>query len=289
MDAPKKEISKIIESIVLQDDFRGMTALSPHMKKNYIDSSSNLLLKTQGEIMIITGFYIIDAKASETDGPPGAVAISNALKTLGFSTSLVTDKYSYEIVKAISDETEVIEFPITDHRESAEFAKNLLSERNVGALISIERAGLVGDGTYRNWKGVDISPYNAKIDHLFDQHPRSIGIGDGGNEIGMGNLKTIIPGFKNLPDNPCVTTTTELIISSCSNWGGYGLVADLSIKTGKNLLPTIEEAYRWVKTTVEHGAVEGMSAEHKDWVDGRDPEADSVCLRDLNKLLNSNM
>ena len=162
MDAPKKEISKIIESIVLQDDFRGMTALSPHMKKNYIDSSSNLLLKTQGEIMIITGFYIIDAKASETDGPPGAVAMSNALKTLGFSTSLVTDKNSYEIVKAISDETEVIEFPITDHRESAEFAKNLLSERNVGALISIERAGLVGDGTYRNWKGVDISPYNAK-------------------------------------------------------------------------------------------------------------------------------
>ena len=156
MNTPKKEISKIIESIILQDDFRGMTTLSPHMKKNYIDSSSNLLLKTHGEIMIITGFYIIDADASETDGPPGAVAISNALKTLGFSTSLVTDKYSYEIVKAISGETEVIEFPITDHRESAEFAKNLLSERNVGALVSIERAGLVGDGTYRNWKGVDI-------------------------------------------------------------------------------------------------------------------------------------
>ena len=40
-----------------------------------------------------------------------------------------------------------------------------------------------------------------------------------------------------------------------------------------------------VRNIVAIGAVEGMSGENKEWVDGRDLEADSVCLRDLHALL----
>jgi hypothetical protein len=36
---------------------------------------------------------------------------------------------------------------------------------------------------------------------------------------------------------------------------------------------------------MDAGAVEGMSGEHKDWVDNRDPEHDAVCLRDLQDFL----
>jgi hypothetical protein len=163
----------------------------------------------------------------------------------------------------------------------------LLVEHAPSALVSIERAGLLGDGTYRNWKGVDFSEHNAKIDHMFNEHPYSVGIGDGGNEIGMGNMREVIPSIDNLPDDPCVTTTTELITASVSNWGGYGLVAAISIKTGNNLLPTVEQGYEWVKDIVAVGAVEGMSGESKDWVDGRPPEDDAMCLRDLHTLLTS--
>jgi hypothetical protein len=256
-----------IEDIILQDDFRGMKALRPHMKDGWLDSSAQLLLDHPGKILIATGFYILRAAEPETDGPPGAVAIgATAMRTL-------------------AGDDEVIEFPITTHHESMEFAHDLLSEHAPKALVSIERAGLVGDGTYRNWKGLDFSEHNAKIDHLFDQHPYSVGIGDGGNEIGMGNMRDVIPGIENLPDDPCVTTTTELIIASVSNWGGYGLVAALSIKTGKNMLPTVEKGYEWVRDIVAVGAVEGMSGESKDWVDGRAPEDDAMCLRDLHAHL----
>lgn len=275
-----------IEDIVLQDDMRGMTALKPHMPAGYMESCADLLLDHQGTIFIVTGFYIISAGATETDGPPGAVAIGNAIARLGNEVKYVTDEHSSEVVRSIA-EHEVIEFPITNHFESANFANELVQEHSPSALVAIERAGLIGDGTYRNMRGIELTPFNAKIDHLFDQHPYSVGIGDGGNEIGMGNLQNVIPTIEHefLPKNPCVTTTTELIVASCSNWGGYGLIAAMSLKRGENLLPSVEDSMQMVREIVAVGAVEGMSGEHKEWVDGRDLDADSACIRDLHALL----
>ena len=276
-----------IEDIILQDDIRGMKALRAHMKDGWLESSAQLLLDHPGKILIVTGFYILKAEEPETDGPPGAVAIAEALKTLGYTVAYVTDEKSSTAMQAIAGDDEVIEFPITTHNESLKFAHDLLVEHAPSALVSIERAGLVGDGTYRNWKGLDFSEFNAKIDHMFEQHPYSVGIGDGGNEIGMGNMRHVIPDIENLPDDPCTTTTTELIIASVSNWGGYGLVAALSFKSGKNMLPSVEKGYAWVKDIVAVGAVEGMTGESKDWVDARAPEDDAMCLRDLHALLNA--
>ena len=275
-----------IEGIVLQDDIRGMTALKPHMRPEYVRTSAQLLEEHGGRIFIVTGFYIMAAGAPETDGPPGAVALGNALTKLGNEVAYVTDELSATAVRAIAGH-EVIEFPIANHFESAKFANELVQAQSPTALIAIERAGLVGDGTYRNFRGVDFTPYNAKIDHLFDQHPYSVGIGDGGNEIGMGNLQSVIPTIEHefLPKNPCVTTTTELIIASCSNWGGYGLVAALSLMNSVKLLPSVEEGKQMVRDVVAAGAVEGMSGERKEWVDNRDLDGDAACLRDLHALL----
>lgn len=276
-----------IEDIVLQDDIRGMKALREHMPEGWLEASAQLLLDHPGKILIATGFYILRAGKPETDGPPGAIAIGDALKSLGNTVAYLTDELCSTAIKAIAGVDEVIEFPITTHHESSMFAHKLLVEHAPSAMVSIERAGLLGDGTYRNWKGIDFSEFNAKIDHMFDEHPYTVGIGDGGNEIGMGNMRHVIPEIEHLPDDPCVTTTTELITASVSNWGGYGLIAALSLKTGKNLLPTVEQGYGWVKDIVAVGAVEGMSGESKDWVDARGPEDDAMCLRDLHTLLDS--
>jgi hypothetical protein len=284
---PESSVFTQLEDIILQDDIRGMKALRQHMKDGWLEASAELLLDHPGKVLIATGFYILRAGEPETDGPPGAVAIANAMKALGNTVAYVTDEKCSTVVRAIAGDDEVIEFPITTHRESSEFAHKLLVEQAPSALVSIERAGLLGDGTYRNWKGVNFSEHNAKIDHMFDEHPISVGIGDGGNEIGMGNMRHVIPDIENLPDDPCVTTTTELITASVSNWGGYGLVAALSLKMDKNLLPTVEQGYEWVKDIVAVGAVEGMTGESKDWVDARAPEDDAMCLRDLQALLAS--
>ena len=275
-----------IEDIVLQQDTRGISALRSHLPENFVTDAAEFILDHPKKALIITGFWVIYAGAPETDGPPGAVAIGNALARLGYDVVHVTDKWSKGMMEAVAPGGQpVIEFPVAGATESAGFARELLRQENPSVLISIERCGLVGDGTFRNFRNMDISEFNAKVDHLFTQHPFSVGIGDGGNEIGMGNFKEVIPSMDKLPNNPCVTETTKAIAASVSNWGGFGLVAALSLIKGQNLLPSVEEATEWVRAIVRAGAVEGMSGEKKDWVDGRPPEEDAVCLSDLHELL----
>ena len=278
--------TRSIEDIVLQQDTRGISALRPHLPENFVTDAAEFILDHPKKALIITGFWVIYAGAPETDGPPGAVAIGNALARLGYDVVHVTDKWSKGMMEAVAPEGQpVIEFPVAGATESADFARELLRQENPSVLISIERCGLVGDGTFRNFRNMDISEFNAKVDHLFTQHPFSVGIGDGGNEIGMGSFREVIPSMDKLPNNPCVTETTKVIAASVSNWGGFGLVAALSLTKRQNLLPSVEEATEWVRAIVRAGAVEGMSGEKKDWVDGRPPEEDAVCLSDLHELL----
>ena len=59
-----------IEKIVLQNDTRNISSLENLLKpKPYKFSCKNNNLKNKGTVFITTGFYIVYAKASETDGP----------------------------------------------------------------------------------------------------------------------------------------------------------------------------------------------------------------------------
>jgi len=276
-----------IEDIILQKDGRNISALRPYLPSNYVEEAADLILEHPGKVLIVTGFYIVYANAPETDGPPGAAAIGEALAAIGYEVAYVTDKYSMDVMKSVAGDNRVIEFPIADHMDSAAAARKILETENPSVVIAIERAGLVGDGTFRNMHGTDISAYNAKIDHLFDQHPYSVGIGDGGNEIGMGNLRDEAAGIDRLPDDPCVTTTTKLMIASVSNWGGYGLAAALSLKMSKNLLPSIKAENAWVQSTYETGAVDGPTGQHRPYVDGFPLDEYNSCLTDLHEHVNA--
>ena len=273
-----------IEKIILHDDTRGMSDLYQKIGKGFIERSTKLILEKKGVIIITTGFYILSANAPETDGPPGALALGKSLEKLGYDVFYVTDKYSYNILSGLSGEGNIIEFPITSHIESSTFANKLIRDYDPKSLISIERAGLSNDGKYRNFKGEDFSKYNAKIDYLFEQHPRTVGILDGGNEIGSGNYIEEIIKLGNIIDYPSIITATESIISSTSNWGAFGLIAGLSIHENINLLPSVDEGKRLIEKTYNLGAVEGLTGESKPYVDGRSLEEDMICLKKLNSL-----
>ena len=273
-----------IEKIILHDDTRGMSDLYKKIAKGFIERSTKLILEKQGVIIITTGFYILSANAPETDGPPGAVALGKSLEKLGYDVFYVTDKYSYNILSGLLGEGNIIEFPVTSHIESSTFANKLIRDYDPKSLISIERAGLSNDGKYRNFKGEDFSKYNAKIDYLFEQHPRTVGILDGGNEIGSGNYIEEIIKLGNIIDYPSIITATESIISSTSNWGAFGLIAGLSIHENINLLPSVDEGKRLIEKTYNLGAVEGLTGESKPYVDGRSLEEDMICLKKLNSL-----
>ena len=275
-----------IEDIILDRDRRGISHLRPHLPSDYASQAAQLILDNPGTAIIVTGFYILDAGYAETDGPPGAVVIGSALNQLGYNVIHVTDRYATDIMnKTGGDYSSVVEFPITDDDASAAFARKLIADLDPSVLIAIERCGLTDEGKYRNMRGRDITEYNARIDHIFHANVPSVGIGDGGNEIGMGNLAKEVTQVESLVKIPCVTQTTNLMLASVSNWGGYGLAAALSALSGRNLLPSIEEEQQLLRDTVDLGAVDGMSAKQEYKVDGFTIEENSQTLQALHDHL----
>ncbi len=181
----------------------------------------------------------------------------------------MTDAFTYPLLqKFASPGCEVIQFPILDCAGSQAYAEQLIEKYNPQGLISVERCGITRDGICVNFRGADISAHNAKIDYLFRPGLPSIGIGDGGNEIGMGNLVDVIPGLPGLPLEPAVTRTSHLIIASVSNWGCYGLLAAMSALTGWPYLPSLEEEEERIRSIVEFGACDGTTGRQTYGVDG---------------------
>ena len=273
-----------IEDIILDYDKRGMLALRPHLPADFCEQAAQYAVDHPGHTLIVTGFYVLMAGKPETDGPPGAIAIGNALQSMGRKVSYVTDACTAPVLRHWAGDAEVIEFPVAGVEESKRHAAELLERLQPALLISIERCGRNRNDEYLNMRGRDISPQTARVDYLFDGSVPSVGIGDGGNEIGMGNLAEIIPSVDTLPDDPAIAEVDRLVIASVSNWGGYGLVAAISRLTGKNLLPSAESETRMVQGMVEAGAVDGTTGDAVPTVDNFSMEENGALLARLHTL-----
>ena len=276
----------MLENIVLSRDHRGVSALRPYMPPEFCARAAALVLEHPGTALIATGFYIPSAGATETDGPPGAVALGRALALAGYRVCYVTDLYSASVLRGLAPAgSEVIEFPVAGDAESREHAKSVLAAVAPTILIAIERCGLTAEGSYLNMRGADVSGYNARLDHLFQDHPCSIGIGDGGNEIGMGNLSSVIPLVMPIAGPPCTTKTSRLVIATASNWGAWGVVAALSAAMGRNLLPSVDEGRQLLARACELGAVDGVTGRRSETVDGFPAEENDRVLAEMHMWL----
>ena len=275
-----------IEDVILAHDRRGISALRAHLDVAFCDAAARFLLRHAGTALIVTGFYVQRAEAPETDGPPGALAIGRALRALGNRVVYVSDAYTAPLLADLAPrDTETVDFAIADDPISRQLARDLLDRVAPTVLIATERCALTASGTYLNMRGQDISPHTARLDHLFTQHPYSVGIGDGGNEIGMGNLVSRIPEVATLPDEPAVTRTTHLVIASVANWGAYGVVAGLSRLAGRNLLPLPADESASIRRLVSLGAVDGVTGAADCTVDSFTLAENTAVLEHLTGLL----
>ena len=274
-----------IENIILEHDYRELSLLSNIMNNLYIKASAEMILENidKGEIIISTGFFEIIPKTIETDGPPGAFSIGNAITELGGEVIYLIESHTKNF---IDKDQKTIVFPNTTKEKSVEFAKKIIKDYKPSALISIERCGITENDRYLNISRQDISHYNAYIDVLFNLHSNTIGIGDGGNEIGMGNLYEHLSSSDKYIDEPTISKTKHLIITTVSNWGGWGLVAALSLLADKNLLETSKEATDIMQEQLNLGAVDGANFKSELSVDGFDWETNKNILLKLHKIIN---
>ena len=275
-----------IEDLLLGQDRRGVSQLRHLLPEDFCDQAAQFILEHPGNVAIVTGFYILSAGQHETDGPPGAIAIGDALQALGREVSYISDRHTTPMMEDwLAGRAEVIDFPIADLETSQKTAQEIVDSLQPGLLITIERCGRTKDDRYLNMRSMDITEHTARLDCLFDLGIPSVGIGDGGNEIGMGNLAEHIPAVEPLPNDPAVTTVDRLVLAGVSNWGGYGLVAALSRRVGRDLLPDVEEDTRMIRYMVDNGAVNGGNGENTYHVDNFTLEENAELLRALHGLV----
>lgn len=281
-----------IEDIILHNDTRGMSALRPYLANNFCTQAAQYILNNKGIVFITTGFYVLKGKAPETDGPPGAFALGSVLSRLGFVVVYVAARpISYIMngyLRSVSEDAYILDYPlINDSTENKRMAKYVLSTYKPSLLISIERSSHNAAGQYLNMHGDDVGSHTAHIDELFLQGKPSVGIGDGGNEIGMGNLYSVIQATDHLPNNPSVVGCNHLVIASVSNWGAYGVAAALCVLTQENLLCSAEQDLYCLQYLVNQGVVEGISGERKMFVDGFDAQTNQQVLQRLHNYINN--
>lgn len=254
--------TETIEEIILQQSHRGMDLLQSELQPDFCREAAKKIYELpRGPILLTTGFYV--AGHGESDGPAGTACLAQALVKLGFLPRIITDEVCRSFFEPL--ELAVEYWPMG----SIPNIKDLARLSPVG-ILSIERCGRNDEGKYANMRGVDISENTAPLDEFFhlaaERGVFTLGVGDGGNEIGMGNVADAVR--QKLSLNPCVVKVDQLVLASVSNWGAYGLTACLSVLAGRDLLPSPgwlqENLQRWA----DMGCVDGVNRLAEPTVDG---------------------
>jgi len=228
-------------------------------------------LRAAKRVLIVTGFSV-EPDVPETDGPPGAAVLGRALRRFGARVRYVTDTANVPLVEAalktLDEPSDVIVFP-----GGTDGARRLLEAEQPTHLVAIERPARNRNGDYLNMRGISVAAWNPPIDELFlrrdKPRPVTIGIGDGGNEIGMGSALRRIARLDALRARiAAVVRVDHLVVAGVSNWGGYGVVAALGRLTGRDLLHSPETERRLIEALVAVGACDGVTRRREPTVDG---------------------
>jgi len=200
----------------------------------------------------------------ESDGPPGTAALARAIhRGLGAVPVVIIEEEllpgMVQVMQAASfrvlslDEAvraaessapihaaAVLSFP-KNIAEATARTKELFNDWTPDAVIAVEKGGMNDLGYIHTSRGDDTTDAIAKADPLFAEARArgiaTIGIGDGGNEIGMGvieeEIRQHIP-FGAQAKDPAKGGTAPhglvdvLVAAAISNWGAYGVAACLA-------------------------------------------------------------
>ncbi len=253
-------------------------------------------LRKSRRVLLTTGFAV-GPGLPETDGPPGTACLGRALRTLGAQVGYITDAVAVPPLQAalkVLGEPATVETFHVPHRQgpgaAREIARRLLAEQKPTHLVAIERPGRARDGHYRSARGRSLTEWNGPLDELVLAASRrvvTIGVGDGGNEVGMGAVRRRVARAGGVfPQIASVVPVKHLVVAGVSNWGAYGIVAELARLAGRPLLHTGEEEQAMVQACVDAGAVDGLTLRPEPTVDGL-PLPAHVGMLELLRVLES--
>jgi hypothetical protein len=248
-------------------------------------------LRRARRVLLTTGFSV-GPGMPETDGPPGTASLGRALRSLGVEVRYITDAAALPPLQAaletLGEPIQVLTFHAAG--DAALTARRLLAEHAPTHLVSVERPGRTRGGDYLSMRGESVREWNAPLDALFLKASRrvvTVGVGDGGNEIGMGAVRArLLRVGARLGTTASVVHARHTVVAGVSNWGAYGIVVELARLARRPLLHTAEEERRMIEACVKAGAVDGITRKHEATVDALPLEAHAGMV-ELLRLLES--
>lgn len=245
------DITQQIEDLMVARDLRGMKRIQQALTPGYYQRAAETLYACRGTILIGTGFPVDDT--FETDGPVGAIALYDTLKHLGANPIIVCGD---PLARVIRDDYNIYQISVGDVGQGKPEAIEALRVLKPDIVLSIERPGLTAGDIYANMRGEDISKRCACFDYFLREATcPTIAIGDGGNEIGMGNVTEALTELSIIPS---VTTCDELLVADVSNWAAHGIIALLSLWSNEDLLAKIN-TLDILKYISARGSVDGVT------------------------------
>lgn len=276
--------------------------------QDHLLGAAKSLAQNSSQVAIITGFYVPSAEipAAETDGPPGAVLLALVLEACGIKTSVITDEWCAPVVSSTVD---AFGYPASQchslRMDNASWVETFFSENQPSHLVAVERVGPshtresrtlthgAGDtfatrvppehyDRCHNMRGEIIDSVTPPLHQLFERltefvpAAQTIGVGDGGNEIGMGTIPWAELERRIASEHaaliPCRIATDWNIVAGTSNWGASALAAAVALLKGEtNVLfdwPLDRQRAVLEAMVREANAVDGVTKQREATVDG---------------------
>jgi hypothetical protein len=269
-------------------------------------------------VFILSGFIIKSFMLAETDGPVGAASLARALDIgLGAVPIVLTEEsITNTFAKTCSAAGLIVcdneqlntggrgrkmmvrSFPV-DHEAARKEAVRIIQQYRPKAVIAIERPGWNRKRVHHSGGGFDISEITAKLDYVFLEAQKrgitTIGIGDLGNEMGMGfvadAVRSKIPHAEKClcpceGGIACDISADIGIICNISNWGAYGVEACLAALTGELEVMHDADTERFmIRECVRAGGIDPVSGMLRPYVDGESEDINAYIVEMLRSIV----
>ncbi|ARP80013.1 hypothetical protein CAL12_03690 [Bordetella genomosp. 8] len=259
-------------------------------------------------VLMISGFIMRGYGLPETDGPIGAAVLARALAVglgaipVGISEASVVPcmQACFAAAGLIPADMADIRsgrnrcafsgFPV-DRKAAEQAAVALLDELRPKAVVAVERPGAGRDGHYHGGGGFEISDFTAHTDALYAEARRrgilTIGVGDLGNELGMGVVAEDVRADVPLGDVIAAEQPADVaVIANISNWGAYGIAAVLAAMVGNDAaFHDGTEEVRLIEACVRAGAIDPVGGMLRQYVDGTDARTNAAMVDLLRSLV----
>ena len=273
-------------------------------------------------VLIVTGSGTrFGLPKGETDGPLGAASLGRALDFgMGVRTVYVCDELHLDPIVAtvqaagisVLDEerfeqrphSTLVEIHPPGNEAGQLFATHLLDKYQPTAVVFIEKTGPNAKGIHHSIMGTAKDP--EETGHAFHLAEAAqargiltIGVGDGGNEIGNGVMYEAardIQPYGHKCQCPCedgvvtVTKTDVLVSASVSNWGAYGIAAQLAYELkDTDCFQTEELEDFMLRQCVAAGGTDGAYAAQVLFVDGTSARTQRALVGMLREIIENGL